>query len=146
MVKENQREQYKGGRLRRNRTGRKTDNRIAPDGGGFVSVDEKLCYMCRHVRWKRERACGTGEVGCLWEIGQLISDMGPDGSGSRHAMITTTQSKRLFAFAFLRVLRNYIASASLYDTVHIFLLCRLKINHMRELSHLCLFLDLLVWS
>jgi hypothetical protein len=34
----------------------------------------------------------------------------------------------------------------LYDPVHLFFLCRLKINHAKELRHLSSFLGLLAWS
>jgi hypothetical protein len=34
----------------------------------------------------------------------------------------------------------------LYNTVYIFLLCRLRINHMKESCHLRLFSGLITWS
>jgi hypothetical protein len=62
----------------------------------------------------------------------------------RQTMITTP-SKGLFAFAFLRIFGYSIVSVSLYTTVHIFP-CKFTVNHMKEISHLCLFLGLLAYT
>jgi hypothetical protein len=66
--------------------------------------------MFGHVGLER----GGGEASGLWEMGQSVFNIGPEELHTK-------------------ILSMYII------TVDILLICRLKIKHMRELCHLCLF-------
>ncbi len=104
------------------------------------SANLKLFHMCGHMGL-RGGIRGRGGANGLWETRQLILDMGPECREVRTLALEATTSNN----GFLHMRALHLNCFTWYNTVHIFLLCRLKINHVKEFHNLPLCLSLLVW-
>ncbi len=83
----------------------------------------------------------TFKAGGLWEMGQLISNIGPSWSEVCAMLLWPSHQVSHLLQSYFKGFISCInvITVSLNNTVHIFLHCRLKINHMKELRHLHLF-------
>ncbi len=91
------------------------------------SANLKLFHMCGHMGL-RGGIRGRGGANGLWETRQLILDMGPECREARTLALQATTSRK--GFLHMRALQP--TCFTLYNAVHFFLLCRLKINHVKE--------------
>ncbi len=103
-----------------------------------------LGYMCGHVGLERGVRLGKGWVYWLEKNRAVDFECGTRMDwGSNLALMATTPS---MGFLHLRIPNvNTVWCILLFYTIHIFLLCRLKIKYIEELHHLHLFSGLLVW-
>jgi hypothetical protein len=87
-------------------------------------------------------AWGKGWTNGLWETGQLTFNMGPEWS--KVCTLHWRPPPQVRDFSHLRTPHeNTIRCIRL--NIYVFLLCRLKINHMKELRHQYIFLGLFGW-
>ncbi len=122
------------------------------DGEGFGHTDvvfhSRNCFLCAGM-WglKGGGFLGRGEASSLLETGKPIFNSGPECGEMRFApwLMATPSSKGLF-LNLMNAAHKCCPCIALYNTVCVFLLCRLQINHMKMLHHLHSFLSLLAWS
>jgi hypothetical protein len=86
--------------------------------------------------WGREGANG------LWVTGQPILNMRPERR-EIHTLALKAPTK-VKDFLHLRTHVNAVHHILLFNAGYIFVLCRLKINHLKEIQNLDLFLGLLI--
>ncbi len=103
------------------------------------SVSSNLYHMCGYVGLGRGGAIG------LWETMQLILSTGSEWREVRNLALKATTLSMGFALAFENHACETLWTAYYCIILYTFLLCWVKINNVKVLRHLHLFLSLLEW-